>query len=809
MARRTHGEYLEQVQAWIERASSNRELLYTVKLTDRYSEVPVVNVEKFLAKLNLPSSGQKIVKKSCSSELNQILELMQSEGLVAKNLSAKELNLINSLKLLLRRIENDHSLLQRVKIFGNQVQGPKLIHEFSEYELSTSIYNPRGNFGNQAREFFRNVFSTRVMELMEQTGLRDFSGYKPVAQRQSPETSVPQKSLFKEARNRLKINSADEFERLCESSQDAVYYLCALGARGVFQDSAIDNFSATAAYLKRYCQSVELIEFKSVSESFTEYFALKFRVYLEDLIASGQISPSWGSTMLSCLQLSLTRFSELDEANDYSYIKVEGFDTRGRTTDTYRPYGKEQRETIANVLEKDMRRVWIFHTDTYVKAESGQSFLKKIKNGLRIDGTLCTEENLRWFFDHKLGGERMSFKSLSSYESSSDEALFYKAVRKYLSRNSAEASRLVDLYELWGVSRDVYREELFPFYMRLLQVTGMNPVPALDLEIDSFEAAHPATLKPCLRYWKERSLGAKELHLDLFDSEITWLSSSQAKVVAEIFDQVKVLTESVRSRLPANHPFKNLLFIASGKPPKGYGKVKRLYESSYEKIRTNFEDRYRDALIESETGEKISLVGTRFRASLVSEMVEAGVSIREIQLMLGHGSITTTLSYLDRMDFNRQARTKIEEKLRQIYDNSWKFDDREDFSAQEHYRGEIIFKTPLGGCANIFNPPDFIKNSSNYDGGACSNFNKCLSCENVIITRSHLPDLFAMLRDYRSAWNNGSVASTPYGTVILENIDILESLLGDESEFEKSELKEAERLSRYIDSKVVIDGVAV
>ena len=83
MARRTHGEYLEQVQAWIERASSNRELLYTVKLTDRYSEVPVVNVEKFLAKLNLPSSGQKIVKKSCSSELNQILELMQSEGLVA------------------------------------------------------------------------------------------------------------------------------------------------------------------------------------------------------------------------------------------------------------------------------------------------------------------------------------------------------------------------------------------------------------------------------------------------------------------------------------------------------------------------------------------------------------------------------------------------------------------------------------------------------------------------------------------------------------------------------------------------------
>lgn len=808
MARRTRREYLEKVQIWIDRASSNRELLYTVKLTDRYSEIPVVNVEKFLAKLDLPSSGQKIVKQSCSAELNQILELMQSEGLVEKNLSARELNLINSLKLLLRRIENDHSLLQRVKVFGNQIQGPKLIHEFAEYELTTAIYNSRGNSGNHVREFFRNVFSTRVMELMEKTGLRDLSAYTPVAQRQSAETSVPQKFLFKDARNRLNVNSVEDFERLCESPHEAVYYLCALGARGVRQDSAIDNFSATAVYLKKYCQSVELIEFQSVTESFTEYFALRFRVYLEDLIASGQISPSWASTMLSCLQLSLTRLSELDGANDYSYIKVQGFDTRGRTTDTYRPYGKVQRETIANVLETDMRRVWIFHTDPYVKAESGQSFLKKIKNGLRVDGTLCTEENLRWFFDHKLGGKRMSFKSLSSYESGSDEALFYKAVRNYLTRNSAKASRLVDLYEFWGASRDVYREELFPFYMRLLQVTGMNPVPVLDLETDSFEAAHPATRKPCLRYWKERSTGAKELHLDIFDSEITWLSKSQAKVVAEIFDQVKVLTESVRSRLPEDHPFKKLLFIASGKPPKGYGKVKRLYESGYEKIRTNFEERHYEALIDSETGEKISLVGTRFRASLVSEMVEAGVSIREIQLMLGHGSITTTLSYLDRMDFNRQARTKIEEKLRQIYDNSWNYDDIDGLTTQEDYRGEIIFKTPLGGCANIFNPPDFIKNSSNYDGGPCSNFNKCLSCENVIITRSHLPDLFAMLRDYRSAWNNGAVASTPYGAVIQENIDILESLLGHESEFEKSELEEAERLSRYVDSKVVIDGVA-
>jgi len=79
----------------------------------------------------------------------------------------------------------------------------------------------------------------------------------------------------------------------------------------------------------------------------------------------------------------------------------------------------------------------------------------------------------------------------------------------------------------------------------------------------------------------------------------------------------------------------------------------------------------------------------------------------------------------------------------------------------------------------------------------------------VIITRAHLPDLFALLRDYQTAWQHGTVAATPYGTVIRENIEILESILGDESEFDKTELEEEQRLARYIDSTVKIDGVAV
>jgi len=299
------------------------------------------------------------------------------------------------------------------------------------------------------------------------------------------------------------------------------------------------------------------------------------------------------------------------------------------------------------------------------------------------------------------------------------------------------------------------------------------------------------------------------MHLDIFRSEITWLSASQASKISEIIERVKALTKNLRDSLPEDHENKKILFIAEARPPQALGTVLRFYSSSYDEYRKIFEKRNISELTDSDTGEMVSIVATRFRASMVSEMIEAGVSVREIQLMMGHSSIKTTLSYLDRMDFNKQSRRTILEKLEMIYSNAWVPREKAKLPEREKAHGEVIFKTPLGGCANIFNPPEFIKNSASYDGGACSNFNKCLSCENVIITTSHLPDLFALLRDYRVAWENGSVAATPYGSVIRENIEILELILGYESEFQKSELEKAERLSRYIDSAVMIDGAAV
>lgn len=805
-------DYLSLITPWIREASEQPELLYMVKLTDKYSEEPKINVEKFGNFFGLTrSQSSGSLRKFCQFELDQVFEMMRLEGLITPGISANNLNLINGMKHLLMRLETVPALLKRISIYRNSVQGSRIVHEFPEYEFTNSLYTSRkgAKSPDAAASYFRDVFNVRVMELLKEAGIYDSSLYTPVSEREEKVSVKSDKERLMEARNGPAVSSISELVGRCKDLFDSVHLLFALASRSASSDSGIANYLFGYNYFERYLKSKGVVGCEPLQDILTDYVSVKFRAFLEDLIAVRELSPSFASTILSSFQRSLRRFSELRGSENHNFVKVAGFDTQGRTSDTYKPYPKNHRETIADVLERDMQRVWNLHNTQYKKACSGQSFLKEVRGGVRVDGSLCTEENLRWFFDQRLDSNRLTFNDIAKCKKGSDEHRFYKALAAYRKRDPNAYSTLEELYESWKVPRNPYREEIFPFYVRLLQVTGMNPNPALDLEVDAFETSHPATGKSCVRYWKGRSNGAKELHLDIFDAEITWLSKSQARKVSEIFERVKALTETMRAELPENHENKNFLFIAAGKPPTGYGKVSRLHSGNYEEVRRILQDRYSSELLDTETGEAISIVGTRFRSSLVSEMVEAGISIREIQLMLGHASITTTLQYLDRMDFNRQARQKIEEKLRQIYKNAWVPKEKGELLEQEKYHGEVVFKTPLGGCANIFNPPDFIKKSPSYSGGACSNFNKCLSCPNVIVTVSHLPDLFALLRDYHAAWSHGKVSSTPYGGAIIENIQILESVLGDGSEFAKSELEEAERLSRYIDSTVLIDGVAV
>ena len=121
----------------------------------------------------------------------------------------------------------------------------------------------------------------------------------------------------------------------------------------------------------------------------------------------------------------------------------------------------------------------------------------------------------------------------------------------------------------------------------------------------------------------------------------------------------------------------------------------------------------------------------------------------------------------------------------------------------------ITFHTPLAECRNIFDPPDFVKNLSSYvPGTPCSQYNKCLGCDNVIITAKNLPEIFAMKRDYTLLTEHTRVMDTPYGHVISENMEIIKGITDPElSDFSLKELEDGRRLAEYIETTTLVDGV--
>jgi hypothetical protein len=85
----------------------------------------------------------------------------------------------------------------------------------------------------------------------------------------------------------------------------------------------------------------------------------------------------------------------------------------------------------------------------------------------------------------------------------------------------------------------------------------------------------------------------------------------------------------------------------------------------------------------------------------------------------------------------------------------------------------------------------------------------CLGCENVLLTASNLPELFAMERDYLTLKEASRIMDTPYGRVVRDNLALLDGILHSKSDFTSEELAEGRRLSEFVDTTVLVDGVAM
>ena len=223
---------------------------------------------------------------------------------------------------------------------------------------------------------------------------------------------------------------------------------------------------------------------------------------------NGSIAPSYAPTIISSVRKILKRATKLKEINFHSFYDVE-VKTLGRVTDTYKPYLKSERQAVTRAIQTSIDDT-IALFEPYQKSGVGEYPLGD--NGFIKPG-FSNIENARYLFENHLNCIPTSFNGAQTLE----EKGFLKIIEKL-------DMGLHEVYRSWGVPSAIDADTIAPFVYRLAQITGMNADPLFDIYVDDFVISHETTQKPCLRYWKERSSGGKQLHLDLFEAKLQWLS---------------------------------------------------------------------------------------------------------------------------------------------------------------------------------------------------------------------------------------------------------------------------------------------
>ncbi|SDO38105.1 Phage integrase family protein [Pseudomonas poae] len=781
--RKNSAAIAELIQEWVAEVSASRDLLLQIPLVPREGE-PRILVDFVAEQIGVSAAAVRNQRHLTEG----VIQAMAEQLIVFPGHSSFE---CDGRRRLLRWYEGlDQEQKRAIPTFANKIKRKGYLDQIEEFA------NLKGNWKLPLIAITMDEITTDLLSL----GVLA-SEYKTVAERDREKRLADEAVADAEAEESSTLKRMYAYRKmLVESSADLaptdgqpfspLLHLFSVASLGSHRDSGVTNYRLAYSHYRASLLESGLEGHELLTEMVGVYSLARFKKYLETQLIEGRLATLTCNTILSSARNVMETAKHTEGLGIVSYIPVSEFE-KAAETDRYRPYTPNERNRISESLARA-----IDHTNALVRpyepSGRGEDPLDVLGHVRRGYGTL---ENARWIFENKLDCKPIGFNLKGS------EDRYQIAFVRIINRSDQS---IHDIYQSWGVLYTLNANTLAPYVARLAQVTGLNADSLLGLDCEDFEERHRLSNRPCLRYWKERSTGAKEYPLDIFQAEISWLTSSQGREVRKIFADVMALTAQLRAE--ASPEVATRLFIFRDGSTRGRDQIKALDGAGPTILNKMFNHFTKSHGLLTDEGEPLQLTASRLRPSFVSGLIEKGVSLREIQVLLGHKSMRTTVVYLDRLDLNRMARKVLDEALRDIHKRTV---NTEPMAAPRATPSDvIIFKTPLGGCRNILNPPDFIKKLKSYiPGRPCSLYNKCLGCDNRLITKANLPDLFAMRRDYLHAIESSRVLDTPYGAVILENLALLEEILDPKfSDFTPEELAEAEQLSEYIETSVMVEG---
>jgi len=411
--------------------------------------------------------------------------------------------------------------------------------------------------------------------------------------------------------------------------------------------------------------------------------------------------------------------------------------------------------------------------------------------GVNEEGTIVRQEdNLRWYFENV-----MNCIPLSVAAANLKHLQFFLAAARL-------HGGVKQLYRNWGVAYSISTDVILPLLVELTSETGLNVESVLTLRRDCFKEAHPLTGLPFLEYTKPRSGGDKELHTSLYDrgQDSLGLKQRQSRIISNSIESILNLTEPLVER--AKKDDRNYLFLFEPRFSQSTDPVQRLTVSIVHDWNLKMVKKHN---LRADNGQPLSFNLSRFRPTKITELVAQGYDFFDIMAMAGHSSIVTTLSYIDRLKWAGDFHRKIEKALITIKRNKEEYDRRPLPIAitQRGAPGKFIFKAPVCHCKNPYDPPDVVRQSGSYhEGDACSNFNMCLSCHNVLVTEMNLPKLVAYRNEIDRALTN--VSEIPRQGELYQRMKmILDQILAPDVLFSNETLEWATELSQLQDYDVL------
>lgn len=563
----------------------------------------------------------------------------------------------------------------------------------------------------------------------------------------------------------------------------------------VKSDDGRSNYRTACSFLIKHLSATRGNEPYYIAKEWGEFSLLELRDSIQERLEAGEIRGIGAHHLVgiySAFRQVFDSTAKLKSVLNTRTIQMIAVRAPESETDLHSAYTEAELKQVVHALETELGFADAASRTPKLTVDSLGIDPRTVKNS-RTTGFGC-EANMRWYFVHILGCKPV----LSFGEDKVTHHPFLRAAQTW-------HGGLHALYRSWGVSALVDLDVMMPLVTWLNYVTGLNPSTVYSMDVDSFKDSHPLTGAPYLALFKPRSGGEIELHLPLLDGTPTLpLKGKHSVWVRRIVDLALRLTKPLRDRLPVDHPLARKLFIFESSSTTCWREVKLLSKNCALTWRRNVSKKYN---LLKEDGSPMSFNNVRFRSTLLTRMVLAGRDLLDIKSVAVHANIETTFRYFAVRQLHEEARLRVLEALQRIRTNRRRFPEQKRPARRGGQARRVIpirlYKGLISDCRNVFDPPDFVKATTNYvEGKACGRFNMCLFCHNIIVFRRHLPKLAA----YRKQIRSSNTEDVPNASFYSETLAVLDNLFDPEfGEFTREDIDWAEEQSQY--ETVAVDSM--